>query len=98
MEDTDVVNLELSNDNIRSLVYLYTHSNTKLSNKDVNNFNTQYPTLTVVYTKNFHDRFLIIDNMTVYHIGAPIKDAGKKCFAISLMEDRDLAQNIINRL
>ena len=80
------------------MVTIYTHSNTKLSNKDINNFNTQYPKLIVNHTQNFHDRFLILDNMTVYHIGASIKDAGKKCFAISLMEDHDLAQNIINRL
>jgi len=35
----------------------------------------------------FHDRFLILDGKTVYHIGASLKDAGKKCFAVSLMED-----------
>ena len=80
------------------MVTIYTCSNTKLSNSDVVNFNTQYPTLTVNHTQNFHDRFLIIDNMTVYHIGASIKDAGKKCFAVSLMEDHNLAQNIVSRL
>jgi len=79
-------------------VTIYTYSNTTLSNIDVSTFNSQYPTLTINYTQNFHDRFLIIDNTIVYHIGASIKDAGKKCFAISLMEDNNLAQNIINRL
>ena len=79
-------------------VTIYTYSNTKLSNTDISTFNSQYPTLTINHTENFHDRFLIIDNTIVYHIGASIKDAGKKCFAISLMEDNNLAQNIINRL
>ena len=79
-------------------VTIYTYSNTKLSSTDVNTFNSQYPTLTINHTQNFHDRFLIIDNTVVYHIGASIKDAGKKCFAISLMEDNNFAQNIINRL
>jgi DNA-binding PadR family transcriptional regulator len=77
---------------------IYTHSNTPLSNADVSTFNSQYPTLTINHAQHFHDRFLIINNTTVYHIGASIKDAGKKCFAISLMEDNNLAQNIINRL
>ena len=40
-------------------------------------FNSQYPTLTVNYTGAFHDRLLIIDEETAYHIGASIKDAGK---------------------
>ena len=77
---------------------IYTYSNTKLSNVDINNFNSQYPTLNIKHIQNFHDRFLIIDNTIVYHIGASLKDAGKKCFAINLMEDNTLAQNIINRL
>jgi len=79
-------------------VTIYTHSNTPLNNTDVNTFNSQYPTLTINHIQSFHDRFLIIDNSIAYHIGASIKDAGKKCFAISLMEDNNLAQNIINRL
>ena len=35
----------------------------------------------------FHDRFLILDGKFVYHIGASLKDAGKKCFGITLMKD-----------
>ena len=77
---------------------IYTYSNTTLSSTDISTFNSQYPTLIINYTQNFHDRFLIIDNSIVYHIGASIKDAGKKCFAISLMEDANLAQNILNKL
>jgi phage regulator Rha-like protein len=77
---------------------IYTYSNTTLSNTDISTFNSQYPTLIINYTQNFHDRFLIIDNSIVYHIGASIKDAGKKCFAISLMEDTNLAQNILDKL
>jgi len=79
-------------------VTIYTYSSTKLSNIDVSTFNSQYPTLTIKHTQNFHDRFLIIDDTIVYHIGASLKDAGKKCFAINLMEDDNLAQNIVNKL
>lgn len=47
----------------------------------------QYPQLDVKYTNVFHDRFLILDRKIVYHIGASLKDAGKKCFGITLMKD-----------
>ncbi len=61
-------------------VTIYTVRRTRLASQDIDNFNSQYPTLTVNYTGVFHDRFLIIDKETAYHIGASIKDAGKKCF------------------
>ena len=43
--------------------------------------------MTVNYTNKVHDRFLIIDQKELYHIGASIKDLGQKCFAFELMED-----------
>ena len=68
-------------------VTIYTFPKTKLTAKDVAAFNAQYPQLDVKYTNIFHDRFLILDGKTVYHIGASLKDAGKKCFGITLMKD-----------
>ena len=61
-----------------------------LSTKDITKFNAQYPKLLVKTTTDFHDRFLIIDKTEVYHIGASIKDAGKKSFGITKIEDKDL--------
>jgi len=52
---------------------------------DVEKFNHQYAPIEVVETPRFHDRFLIIDE-TVYHIGASLKDLGKKLFAFSKMD------------
>jgi len=52
---------------------------------DLNRHNSQYPAINVVERNNIHDRFLIIDE-TVYHIGASLKDLGKKLFAFSKME------------
>lgn len=49
-----------------------------VENKDITKFKVQYPKLSVKATTDFHDRFLIIDKTEVYHIGASIKDAGKK--------------------
>ena len=68
-------------------VTIYTFPKTKLTAQDVAAFNAQYPQLDVKYTNVFHDRFLILDGKTVYHIGASLKDAGKKCFGITLMKD-----------
>ena len=79
-------------------VIVYTVRRTRLSEADVNNFNQQYPTLEVKYTGVFHDRFLIIDDTCAYHIGASIKDAGKKCFGISLIEDARIVKDILERL
>lgn len=79
-------------------VTIYTVRRTRLASQDIANFNSQYQTLTVNYTGVFHDRFLIIDEETAYHIGASIKDAGKKCFGISRIEDVGIVSDILQRL
>lgn len=79
-------------------VCIYTFSNTKLSAQDITNFNAQYPKLEVRYTRAFHDRFLILDNTKVYHIGASLKDAGKKCFGINKIEDSGVIRDILQRV
>ena len=83
--------------NVAVEIYTSRNGNT-LTKSDISTFNKQYPSLQVKYTSNFHDRFLILDHTTGYHIGASIKDAGKKCFAISLIEDSQSVQNIMARL
>ena len=67
-------------------VEIVTSSNGKLAATDIAKFNTQYPTLSVRTATNFHDRFLILDDKELYHIGASLKDLGRKCFAFSTME------------
>ena len=77
-------------------VTIYTFTKTKLTAQDVAAFNAQYPKLEVKHTNIFHDRFLILDGKTVYHIGASLKDAGKKCFSITLM--KDAGQELMKKL
>jgi hypothetical protein len=67
-------------------VIIYTEQKTKLTAQDVQTFNSQYATLTIKYTTKTHDRFLIIDNSTLYHIGASLKDLGKKCFGFEILD------------
>ena len=78
-------------------VTIFTNPKTKLSNQDIQKFNEQYPTLTVNPTSKMHDRFLIIDHKILYHIGASLKDLGKKCFAFELL-DSSLIEAVLNGL
>ncbi|GHV36538.1 DNA-binding protein [Spirochaetia bacterium] len=63
---------------------IYTNKISHQLQLDLQKHNAQYPPITVKIFKKSHDRFLIIDN-TVYHIGASLKDLGKKWFAFSKM-------------
>lgn len=67
-------------------VTIYTDPKTKLTSQDVQKFNAQYPMMTVKHTTKMHDRFLIIDNAVLYHVGASLKDLGKKCFAFEILD------------
>ena len=71
-------------------VTIYTKQNTPVTQLDINKFNAQYPTLTLKFTTSMHDRFMIIDNSEIYHIGASLKDLGKKCFEFTRLEDANL--------
>lgn len=71
-------------------VVILTSKNNELSQLDINKFNGQYPTLNLAITNRFHDRFMVIDDKELYHIGASLKDLGKKCFAISKVENQEM--------
>ena len=95
--DIDTLNI-LSKKNTGVDVKIITYSNARLSNTDITNFNAQYPNLIVKRSQVFHDRFIILDSSTVYHIGASIKDAGKKCFGISMIQDPGIVTDLLTRL
>lgn len=65
---------------------IYTHKISAQLQLDLNKHNDQYPPIQVRTYKSSHDRFLIIDNTEVYHIGASLKDLGKKMFAFSKLD------------
>jgi hypothetical protein len=65
---------------------IYTASIPDQLKLDLKKFNAQYPKVEVKTFTKSHDRFLIIDNTVVYHIGASLKDLGKKWFAFSKIE------------
>ena len=78
-------------------VEIYTDAKTKLTAQDVQKFNAQYPQLNLNYTSKMHDRFLIIDKKTLYHIGASLKDLGNTCFAFEVL-DVSLIPTILQNL
>ncbi|MDO5523892.1 MAG: DNA-binding protein, partial [Bacteroidia bacterium] len=62
---------------------IFTAKISKQLQLDIEKFNAQYPPIEVKVFAKSHDRFLILDNKTVYHIGASLKDLGKRWFAFS---------------
>ena len=75
---------------------VYTKSISKQLELDLKKHNQQYPAIEVKVFSKSHDRFLIIDNEIVYHIGASLKDLGKNWVAFSRMELKSL--EMINKL
>ncbi len=79
--DDSVLTLFSKNQNID--IKIYTHTISKQLKLDLDKYNSQYRKITIKNFKDSHDRFMIIDNTSVYHIGASLKDLGKKWFAFS---------------
>lgn len=75
-------------------VVILTSNNSNIIKLDVQKFNKEYPTLKIAKTDKFHDRFIVIDGKELYHCGASVKDLGKKCFAISKIDDYDFFNQI----
>lgn len=75
---------------------IYTHTISKSLKLDYEKYKKQYENIELKETKEFHDRFLIIDEKQVYHIGASLKDLAQKVFAFSKI-DID-ALNIMEKL
>lgn len=77
-------------------VVILTSNKSNIQNIDIQKFNKEYPLLKVAKTNKFHDRFIIIDDKEMYHLGASIKDLGKKCFGINKIEDIEIIKQIIS--
>ena len=78
--------LMLSKRNVGVKASIYTQAVGHQLQLDLQKHNSQYPPIDVHTYKKCHDRFLIIDGTDVYHIGASLKDLGKKMFAFSRLE------------
>ena len=59
---------------------------------------SQYQNISFTHNNSFHDRFIVIDKQVLYHCGSSFKDLGKKCFAISKIEDINILNNLIKEI
>ena len=78
--------LMLSKRNVGVKADIYTQTFSRQLQLDLQKHNSQYPPIDIHTYKKCHDRFLIIDGTEVYHIGASLKDLGKKMFAFSKLK------------
>ncbi len=78
-------------------VIIYTKSISRVLQLDLERHNSQYPLIQIRELRDSHDRFLIIDQKELYHIGASLKDLGKKWFAFSKLDGKML-EFVLNRL
>jgi len=92
--DAFVAMRKLLSTNTGIIVTILTKTISKQLNLDIEKFNQQYPTIEAKQFSLSHDRFLIIDNKETYHLGASLKDLGKKWFAFSKMEGQILLEKI----
>ena len=84
VDETVLTLLDKRDENVSATIY--TQQVSRQLRLDVDRHNSQYPPIEISVFRRSHDRFLCIDD-TVYHVGASIKDLGKKWFAFSKMED-----------
>ena len=84
VDDSVLLMLSKRDKGVKATIYTHTISNQlKL---DVQKHNSQYPQIDIKTYKQCHDRFLIVDDTDIYHIGASLKDLGKKMFAFSKLD------------
>jgi len=92
--DDTTLTLFSKNQNIK--IQIFTSTISKQLQLDINKYNQQYNNLEVKITKNFHDRFIILDEKEIYLLGSSLKDLGKKWFGFFKVEDISAFQKIKN--
>ena len=69
-----------------------------INQKDLEMYKKQYQNIKIKCDNSFHDRFIIIDKKVLYHCGASFKDLGNKCFAINKMENKEILENLLDKI
>ena len=65
---------------------------------DIEKYNKQYDNIEIIHSKKFHDRFVITDYKILYHCGASFKDLGKKCFAITKIDENEILDKLLDKI
>jgi len=95
IDETTLTHLTKKNKNVN--VKILTKTVSKQTNLDIQKANEQYGGFIIKQFTKSHDRFLIIDNKEVYHLGASLKDLGKKWFAFAKL-DKNSVSNILSSI
>lgn len=95
VDESVLVHLGKKNKNVA--VTILTKTISKQLQLDITKANKQYPNITAELFEKSHDRFLIIDEKEIYHLGASLKDLGKKWFAFSKLNINSVS-NILNSI
>ena len=95
VDETTLIHLSKKNPKVKALIL--THPINKELELDIQKVNQQYGNFKLKKFNKSHDRFLIIDQKEIYHLGASLKDLGKKLFAFSLL-DTSSVQDLLNRV
>lgn len=95
IDESTLTHLSKKDKNVRVILYIKTISNQLTL--DIKKANEQYGNFMIQNFEKSHDRFLIIDNTTVYHLGASLKDLGKKWFAFTKMNIESV-ESILNAI
>ena len=69
-----------------------------LKDIDINKYNKQYHNLIVIKNNDFHDRFIILDNDIIYHIGSSINHIGNKVFGINIIEEDVIKKSLLDKI
>lgn len=95
-DETTLTHLSKADKKVK--ITILTKTITKQFKLDIEKYNSQYKNLEAKEFTNSHDRFLIIDEKEIYHIGASLKDLGKKWFAFSLLDAESFQGNLFAKL
>ena len=79
-------------------VTIITKKDNLLTKQDIEKYNKQYHNLKVIFNNNFHDRYFLMDNETVYHCGSSINRIGYKTFSINLVNDKEVCEMLLNKI
>jgi hypothetical protein len=94
VDETTLIQLSKRNKKVQCTIY--TDKINDQLKLDLEKHNSQYPAIEIRILKNSHDRFLVLDEKELYHLGASLKDLGKRWFAFSKLDG--LVQEVLNHL
>lgn len=94
---TDKTTLDIIS-NVKTNTTLITKKQSRIKNIALKKYNAQYNNLKIIYDESFHDRYIIIDRKTIYHLGTSINYAGSRTFSINILEDKFVMEALIDRI